>query len=219
MTSVYRHNDKTSIYPHIGDRKSLLCHYDVIFKPKRLKFCTRTCHMIVFAHTEFGLVRIQGSEVKRGGGIRPPSSNVLYPRALFAKSATGCLVHHYSYPSAQFVENNTLDQFVENYTPGHLVWVNTGGTRAIFTDRGYQSNFHRPGYQSNFHKPGVPEHFFHILIPLHGVSKHLRQRKLARSKRSFSEVLTTCKMSRGWKMRCELRNSGLAGRVVLATMA
>ena len=32
------------------------------------------------------------------------------------KSATGCLVHHYSYPSAQFVENYTLDQFVENYT-------------------------------------------------------------------------------------------------------
>ena len=61
--------------------------------------------------------------------------------------------------------------------------------------------------------------FFHILIPLHGVSKHLRQRKLARSKRSFSEVLTTCKMSRGWKMRCELRNSGLVGRVALATMA
>ena len=66
---------------------------------------------------------------------------------------------------------------------------------------------------------GVPEHFYHILIPLHGVRKHLRQRKLARSKRSFSEVLTTCKMSRGWKMRCELRNSGLAGRVALATMA
>ena len=28
------------------------------------------------------------------------SSNVLYPRALFKKSATGCIVHHYSYPSA-----------------------------------------------------------------------------------------------------------------------
>ena len=28
--------------------------------------------MIVFAHTKFGLVRIQESEVKRGGGIRPP---------------------------------------------------------------------------------------------------------------------------------------------------
>ena len=28
--------------------------------------------MIVFVHTKFGLVRIQGSEVKRGDGIRPP---------------------------------------------------------------------------------------------------------------------------------------------------
>ena len=107
------------------------------------------------------------------------------PGHFFAKSATGCLVHHYSYPSAQFVENYTLDQFDENYTLENYI------TRA----------------------------FFHILISLHGVSKQLRQRKLARSKRSFSEVLTTCKMSRGWKMRCELRNSGLVGRVALATMA
>ena len=38
------------------------------------------------------------------------SSNVLHSRALLQKSATGCLVHHYSYPSDQFVENNTLDQ-------------------------------------------------------------------------------------------------------------
>ena len=32
--------------------------------------------MIVFAYTKFGLVRMQGSEVKRegGGGIRPPRS-------------------------------------------------------------------------------------------------------------------------------------------------
>ena len=28
--------------------------------------------MIVFVHTKFGLVLIQGSGVKRGGGIRPP---------------------------------------------------------------------------------------------------------------------------------------------------
>ena len=28
--------------------------------------------MIVFVHTKFGLVRIQGSEVKRGGGRNPP---------------------------------------------------------------------------------------------------------------------------------------------------
>ena len=49
------------------------------------------------------------------------SSNVLYPGALFLKSATGCLVHHYSYPSAQFVGNYTLDQFVENYTLDQFV--------------------------------------------------------------------------------------------------
>ena len=50
------------------------------------------------------------------------------------------------------------------------------------------------------------------MIPYNGVSKHLRQRKLARSKRSFSEVLTTCKMSRGWKMHCELRKIRLGGK-------
>ena len=38
------------------------------------------------------------------------------PGHFFVKSATGCLVHHYSYPSAQFVENYTLDQFDGNYT-------------------------------------------------------------------------------------------------------
>ena len=27
--------------------------------------------MIVFTHTNFGLVRIQGSEIKRGGGTSP----------------------------------------------------------------------------------------------------------------------------------------------------
>ena len=35
--------------------------------------------MIIFAHTKFGLVRIQGSEVKRGGGgIRPPRSERVF---------------------------------------------------------------------------------------------------------------------------------------------
>ena len=43
------------------------------------------------------------------------------PGHFFEKSATGCLVHHYSYPSAQFVENNTLDQFVENNTLDQFV--------------------------------------------------------------------------------------------------
>ena len=48
------------------------------------------------------------------------SSNVLHSRALLQKSATGCLVHHYSYPSAQFVENNTLDQIDGNYALENL---------------------------------------------------------------------------------------------------
>ena len=34
--------------------------------------------MIVFAHTKFGLVRIQGSGVKRGSGIRPPRSERVF---------------------------------------------------------------------------------------------------------------------------------------------
>ena len=86
------------------------------------------------------------------------SSNVLYPRALL-KTATGCLVITTT-TSAQFVENYTLDQFDGNYTLENLLIVlSYGGIIA----------------------------FFHILIPLHGVSKHLRQRKLARSKRSFSD--------------------------------
>ena len=43
------------------------------------------------------------------------------PGDFFKKSATGCLVHHYSYPSAQFVENNTLDQIDGNYTLDQFV--------------------------------------------------------------------------------------------------
>ena len=48
------------------------------------------------------------------------SSNVLHSRALLQKTATGCLVYHYSYPSAQFVENNTLDEIDGNYTLENL---------------------------------------------------------------------------------------------------
>ena len=135
------------------------------------------------------------------------------PGHFLKKSATGCKVHNYSYPLAQFVENNILDQFVENNT---LVQFVENNTLAQFVENNTLDQF------AFFHivlPYGGTRAFFHILISLHGVSKHLRQRKLARSKRSFSEVLTTCKMSRGWKMRCELRNSGLAGRVALATMA
>ena len=34
--------------------------------------------MIVFAHTKFGLVRIQGSQVKRGGRNPPPRSERVF---------------------------------------------------------------------------------------------------------------------------------------------
>ena len=34
--------------------------------------------MIVFAHTKFGLVRIQGSEVKRGADFAPPRSERVF---------------------------------------------------------------------------------------------------------------------------------------------
>ena len=50
------------------------------------------------------------------------SSNVLHSRALLQKSATGCLVHHYSYPSAQFVENYTLDQIDGKLYFGSNLW-------------------------------------------------------------------------------------------------
>ena len=172
------------------------------------------------------------------------SSNVLYPRAFFLqKSATGGLVHHYSYLSAQFVENNTLDQFVENNNLDQFVENNTldqfvennnldqfveNKTLDQFVENNTLDQFvenytldqfvENHTFWSNLLAWGGTRAFFHILIPLHGVSKQLRQRKLARSKRSFSEVLTACKMSRGWKLLSELRNSGLAGRVALATM-
>ena len=122
-----------------------------------------------------------------------------------------------NYTLDQFVENYTLDQFVENYTLDQFV---ENYTLDQFVENYTLDQFvENHKFLEQFVRMGVPEHFFHILDLLHGVSKQLRQRKLTRSKRSFSEVLTTCKMSRGWKLRCELRNSGLAGRVALATMA
>ena len=41
-----------------------------------MKFCTRICHTVVFVHTKFGLVRMQGSRVKRGRNPPPQSERV-----------------------------------------------------------------------------------------------------------------------------------------------
>ena len=69
MTSFWRHNDKTSKYPHIGDRKSLLCHYDVIFSQITWNFAPG---LLVFAHTKFGSFQIKESGVKRGADSASP---------------------------------------------------------------------------------------------------------------------------------------------------
>ena len=83
------------------------------------------------------------------------------PGHFFEKSATGCLVHHYSY--------RRLNLMVK--------------------DGGYQSIF-----------------------PYIGANKHHRQRKFVRRSTKHSVVQSTCKMSRGWMMRRELRSEGLVGR-------
>ena len=57
------------------------------------------------------------------------------------------------------------------------------------------------------------------MISYIGANKHHRQRKFVRRSTKQSEVQSTCKMSRGWMMRRELRGEGLVGRVTLATMA
>ena len=56
------------------------------------------------------------------------------------------------------------------------------------------------------------------MISYIGANKHHRQRKFARRSTKRSVVQSTCKMSRGWMMRRELRSEVLVGRVALATM-
>ena len=63
----------------IGDLDSLLRHYNVIFQSKYLKFCTSTCHKVVFAHTKSDLVQIKGSGFKRRADSAPP----LWPVRVF----------------------------------------------------------------------------------------------------------------------------------------
>ena len=50
------------------------------------------------------------------------------------------------------------------------------------------------------------------MISYIGANKHHRQRKFVRRSTKRSEVQSTCKMSRGWMMRRELRCEGLVGR-------
>ena len=65
------------------------------------------------------------------------------PGHFFAKSATGCLVHHYSYPSAQFDGNYTLEnlygQFDGNYMFFKLMGKD-GGYQRIFIIYGFNMN-------------------------------------------------------------------------------
>ena len=63
------------------------------------------------------------------------------------------------------------------------------------------------GYQSIFVYVG-----FQLLVSYVGANKHHRQRKFVRRSTKRSVVQSTCKMSRGWMMRRELRSEGLVGR-------
>ena len=76
--NVRRHFDVTMTKrqnTHISETEKVYCIIMTsFFDQKHLKFCTRTCYMIVFSHTKFSLVRIKRSGVKRGrGGFRPPA--------------------------------------------------------------------------------------------------------------------------------------------------
>ena len=54
------------------------------------------------------------------------------------------------------------------------------------------------------------------MISYIGANKHHRQRKFVRRSTKRSVVQSTCKMSRGWMMRRELRCEGLVGRALRA---
>ena len=60
---------------------------------------------------------------------------------------------------------------------------------------------------------------YQSIFPNNGANKHHRQRKFVRRSTKHSVLQSTCKMSREWMMRRELRCEGLVGRVALATMA
>ena len=53
---------------------------------------------------------------------------------------------------------------------------------------------------------------YQSIFPNIGANKHHRQRKFVRRSTKQSVVESTCKLSRGWMMRRELRCEGLVGR-------
>ena len=65
---------------------------------------------------------------------------------------------------------------------------------------------------------GYQSIFSHFVVSSYGANKHHRQRKFVRRSTKRSRVQSTCKMSRGWMMRRELRSEVLVGRVALAMM-
>ena len=110
----------------------------------------------------------------------------------FCKSATGCLVHHYSQFDGNYTLENLYVQFDGNYTLENL-YGQFDGNYMFFKLMG---------------KDGGTRAFF----PYIGANKHHRQRKFVRRSTKHSGVQSTCKMSMGWMMCRELRSEGLVGR-------
>ena len=57
---------------HISETEKVYCVIVTSFLTKTLEILHKDFRKIVFAHTKFGLVRIKGSEVKRGADSAPP---------------------------------------------------------------------------------------------------------------------------------------------------
>ena len=74
--------------------------------------------------------------------------------------------------------------------------------------RGYQRSF----VDLWFHPPKKQKIGNQIMISYIGANKHHRQRKFVRRSTKRSVVQSTCKMSRGWMMRRELRRFRLGGK-------
>ena len=89
--------------------------------------------MIVFAHTKFGLVRIQGSEVKRGGGIGPPPvwasfSNPGPDRVKGRRLVEDGVYFTFPFPNAAFIGGRRLKEEIE---PSSLYLLSSNGCNRI----------------------------------------------------------------------------------------